>query len=182
MRRIIMLLTGPLVMAGLLTVFAGGALAQTAPQETLDANTLSMPQSSTAYGFFPGTYQAQTFTAMHNGDVTRARVKIHVDSAFPSVDGVKASITTVDAATGYPITSNVLASTTVPSSDIPLRDTNVDPSSIPLTTLTFENPARVEAGNQYAILLRGIAPPILRFTSSGGRPSWGTTPVVRECG
>ena len=161
-------------------LIAGTALAQAPANEVLDANTLSRPQSSTAYGFFPGLNQAQTFTAEHNGDVTKAQVKIHLDSCCASVDGLKANITTVDTATGLP-TSNVLASTTLPSSDIPVRVTNVDPSSIPLTTLTFENPARVEAGKQYAIVLDAIAPNtpfyVVRWTTvlgdyAGGQGMW----------
>jgi hypothetical protein len=154
--------------------------AQTAPRGELDANTLGLGESVNAYAFFPGQKQAQTFTAERNGKVTTVKVKIHVDSGYAPIEGLKMDITTVDPATGLP-TSNVLASTTIPSSDIPLLPVNTNPSLIPLTTLTFENPATAQAGGRYAIVIDTIAPDaplhLLRWTTilqdySGGQGMW----------
>jgi hypothetical protein len=137
-------------------------------------------ESVNAYTFFPGQKQVQTFTAEHDGQVTTVKVKIHLDSAFAPIEGLKMDITTVDPATGLP-TSNVLASTTIPSSEIPLLPVNTAPSLIPLTTLTFENPATVEAGERYAIVIDTIAPDsplhLVRWTTTlqeydGGQGMW----------
>jgi hypothetical protein len=62
----------------------------------------------------------------------------------------------------------------------------MNPSLIPLTTLTFENPATVEAGERYAIVIDAIGPdypyPYLRWTTTlqeydGGQGMW-----IREDG
>jgi Bacterial Ig-like domain len=177
MKRTILLLT---VMATMVLAYAGLALAQTSTAETLDANTLGLGESVNAYTALPGQKAVQTFTAEHNGQLTTAKLKIHLDSAWGSIDGAEVRITTVDPATGLP-TSNVLASSTIPSSDIPVLPVNIDPASIPMTTLTFENPATVEAGKQYAIVMDTIAPNtnlhFLRWTTtlqdySGGQGMW----------
>ena len=177
MRRATVLLTA---MVAMVVAYAGAALGQVPGSETLDANTLGLGESVNAYGFFPGVNQAQTFTAEHDGQLTRAELKIHLDSCCAPIEGLKVNITTVDPATGLP-TSNVLASATIPAADIPLLPVNVDPSSIPLTTVTFENAATVVAGEQYAIVLDAIASDtqfyVVRWTTtlqeySGGQGMW----------
>jgi hypothetical protein len=153
MRRLVLLLA---TVGAMLTLYVGTASAQSSTAETLDANTLSLGESVNAYTAVPGQKAVQTFTAEHNGQLTTAKLKIHLDSGWGSIDSAEVQITTVDPATGLP-TSNVLASSTIPSSDIPLLPANIDPATIPMTTLTFENPATVEAGKQYAIVMDTIA-------------------------
>ena len=74
-----------------------------------------------------------------------------------------------------------LASSTIPSSDIPVLPVNIDPASIPMTTGTFGSPATVEAGKQYAIVMDTIVSNtdlhFLRWTTtlqdySGGQGMW----------
>ncbi len=177
MKRTILLLT---VMATMVVAYAGLALAQTSTAETLDANSLGLGESVNAYTAVGEQKSVQTFTAEHNGQLTTAKLKIHLDSAWGSIDGAKVQITTVDPATGLP-TSNVLASSTIPSSDIPLLPANINPASIPMTTVTFGSPATVEAGKPYAIVLDTIASNtnlhFLRWTTilqdySGGQGMW----------
>jgi hypothetical protein len=181
MKRIVVVLGVAAVMAAMVTLTVGTALAQTSANEVLDANTLGLDQSVNAYGSFHiGQKSVQTFTAEHDGQLTTVEVKIHVDSAWAPIEGLRMDITTVDPATGLP-TSNVLASTTIPSSAIPSLPVNTNPSLIPLTTLTFENPPTVEAGQRYAIVLDTIAPDeplhFLRWTTTvqeydGGQGMW----------
>jgi hypothetical protein len=68
-------------MATMVVVYAGLALAQTSTAETLDANTLGLGQSVNAYTAVTGQKAVQTFTAEHNGQLTSAKLKIHLDSA-----------------------------------------------------------------------------------------------------
>jgi HYR domain len=177
MRRLVLLLA---TVGMMLALCAGAASAQTYTAETLDANTLGLGESVNAYTAGPGQKAVQTFTAEHNGQLTTAKLKIHLDSAWGSINGAKVQITTVDPATGLP-TSNVLASSTIPSSDIPVLPANIDPASIQMTTVTFGSPATVEAGKQYAIVMDTIASstntPFLRWTTilqdySGGQGMW----------
>jgi len=177
-RRTILLIATMAVMA---VTYAGAALAQTSTVQILDANTLGLGESVNAYTTeIPSHKQVQTFTTEHDGPLTTVQVKMHRDPAGAPIEGIEMDITTVDPATGLP-TPTVLASTTLPSSAIPLLPVNTNPSLIPLTTLTFENPATVEAGERYAIVIDAIAPDfpraVLRWTTTlqnyeGGQGMW----------
>jgi hypothetical protein len=86
MRKVTLLLAA---MSAAVLIAMGAALAQTPSQEVLDANTLDLGESATAYAFFPGNDQAQTFTAKNDGKLTRAAVKVHVDDFGGSIDSLK---------------------------------------------------------------------------------------------
>ena len=98
MKRLMFVLT----VTGLLAVFAGGALAQTAPQGTLDANNLSadpFPElsfdafSSSAFEYVP----AQQFTAERTGTLTTAQVGLAPNTDLASLTGsLKMEITEVE--------------------------------------------------------------------------------------
>ena len=79
MKRTILLLT---VIATMVLAYAGLALAQTSTAETLDANTLGLGESVNAYTAVGDQKAVQTFTAEHNGQLTSAKLKIHLESVW----------------------------------------------------------------------------------------------------
>jgi hypothetical protein len=112
----------------------------------LDANC------SGTYDFnsgFAGEFRAQTFTAVHTGKLTDARVKL---ARFSDAGGrgVRVQIRTLDSS-GAP-SSTVLASTIIPRSSI-----GSDPFALSYRSATahFERAAaaRVRAGRSYALVM-----------------------------
>jgi hypothetical protein len=79
MKRTILLLT---VIATMVLAYAGLALAQTSTAETLDANTMGLGESVNAYTAVGDQKAVQTFTAEHNGQLTSAKLKIHLESVW----------------------------------------------------------------------------------------------------
>jgi hypothetical protein len=70
-----------LTVAVLLAVFGGGALAQTAPQGTLDSNNLDTP-SGGGVAIESNFANGQTFTVEHTGMLTGAR-RCHCVYCYP---------------------------------------------------------------------------------------------------
>jgi hypothetical protein len=156
-----------LVVSMAFTVLTGGvtlgalsaerAQAQTIPDEVLDASCQppnSGPTGLTAF-FRKSAIAAQTFTAEHTGLLTRAEVRIQDD--HDDRPDVVMEIRTVDSS-GTP-TGVVLASTTIPPSEVPQ-------SRYGVVTGRFDPGVPVEAGQQYALALS---------TSTevrGNGPSW----------
>jgi hypothetical protein len=144
MRRVVLLLA-TISLAVLL--FSGLALAQTAPDEVPDA---SCPPNSNisdlSAHFRTSAIEAQTFTAEHSGLLTSAQVQVARGTNEPA--GIVMEIRTLDSS-GTP-TNVVLASTTIPASDVP----PMPPSGqAELVTGHFSPGAPVKAGQQYAIAL-----------------------------
>jgi hypothetical protein len=147
MRRATLLLAA---MVSAILVAGGVALSQTTPNGTIDANTLppndynvSAPVGGTSYGG-TGARMAQTFTALNSGKVTSAQVHLHQEET-PFTTDVTVQIASVDAL-GVPI-ENVLATTTIPFCAIPVGQPGE------LVTASFDSPAAVVAGQQYALVL-----------------------------
>jgi len=137
-------------MAVLLAVFAGGALAETAPQGSLDANNLDATPS-TAGQLSLSRYYAigQTFTAVNSGELTSAQALLFLYAiGTPPTEPFTMEITNVDAS-GAPV-GEPLASTTIPASAV----SAVGPIPGSLVTGVFSDPATVEAGQQYALVLK----------------------------
>jgi hypothetical protein len=143
-KRIMFVLT----VAVLLAVFGGGALAQTAPQGTLDANNLDTP-SGGGVGIGSDFANGQTFTVEHTGMLTGARV--HVAKSGTPGD-LTVQIANVDTTSGLPtVPEDVIASTTIPASSLP--DTGIT-GVFPTVDVVFDTPASVVAGKQYALILK----------------------------
>jgi hypothetical protein len=147
MRRAIVLLTA--MVATMIVLASGVALSQTTPGGTIDANTL-LPNDYNAWGIVGGTSyggtgarSAQTFTALKSGKVTSAQVYLYRETPFTT--DVTVQIASVDAL-GVP-TENVLATTTIPFCAIPVGQPG-EP-----VIASFDSPAAVEAGQQYALVL-----------------------------
>jgi hypothetical protein len=136
-------------MAAMLAFWAGAAMAQTSPGETLDAN--SLPKLTSVADFhkllndFDGTAAAQTFTATNSGALTSAQIQIY--KQCETVGDIRVQIATVDES-GLP-TDDILAETTLPASEVA---TEAFPGVGDLVTVTFSDPAQVEAGKQYALI------------------------------
>jgi Bacterial Ig-like domain len=141
-----------LAVAGLLAMFAGGALAQTAPIGTLDANNLGADPLP-GYSFVPyaessrESVVAQQFTAERTGTLTSTQVRLSSNTDLASLAGsLTMEITEVEPSGGFAgdIPARVLASTTIPASEITDH----------LVTGVFSNPAQVAAGQKYALVLK----------------------------
>ncbi len=139
MRKAILLLAA---MAALVVACLGTALAQATPSGTLDANTLPAPVPSVGGYGFSDDLIGQTFTALNDGDVTSVQLYVDKYGGPPGPGDLSVRLTTVDS--GIP--GATLASTTVPSSAV-LQD------AYSLVTADFADPAPIEAGTQYAIVL-----------------------------
>lgn len=138
MRRALLLLAA---MAALVVACLGVALAQT-PSGTLDANTLPAPQEdSGGLGFDAVWDLGQTFTALNSGEVTS--VQMHLQRYGEGPGELIVDLTTVDSS-GKPATT--LASTTVPASE-------VSENGYSLVTANFADPASIEAGQQYGLVI-----------------------------
>ncbi len=132
--------------AGLLLSPARSAQAQQPPpQGTADANC-SGPLES--YHEARGQRMAQTFTAQNSGELTSAQLEVYEDPS--SSNDYVLAIHAVDAS-DVP-TNTVLASATVP-----------DPTASGDMTITgnFADPATVEAGQQYALVVKKLGPDYL---------------------
>ena len=141
MRRVFLLLS---TMSLTLLLLSGVALAQPAPRQVPDASCqLSGPSSLEAF-FRSSAIAAQTFKAEHTGFLTSAQVQVKDVDTEPTP--IIMEIRSVDP-TGTP-TELVLASTTIPAADVPDRQFGEAASG------HFRPGARVEAGKQYAIVLR----------------------------
>lgn len=146
MKRTILLLVAA---AAMLTFWAGPAMSQTSPGETLDAN--SLPKITSVADFhqllndFDGPAAAQTFTAINSGALTSVQIQMY--KQCETVGDVRIQIATVDES-GLP-TNNILAETTLPASAVV---TETFPGVGDLVTVQFSDPARVEAGKQYAFV------------------------------
>jgi hypothetical protein len=150
MRRLMMLLTVALVMAAMVVLYAGAALAesqldQQQPNSPL-GNYFSVTNSNPA---------AQTFTAGVSGSLDK--VSVHITEVFDCGEGsgdcdpslfspgdLIAEIRTVDGS-GQP-TETVLGSGSVPDNFSPDVNTWAD--------IVLSQPAEVSAGTQYALVLR----------------------------
>jgi hypothetical protein len=151
MRRVVLLLS---TMSLTLLLLSGVALAQPAPRQVPDASCqLSGPSSLEAF-FRSSAIAAQTFKAEHTGFLTSAQVQVKDVDTEPTP--IIMEIRSVDP-TGTP-TELVLASTTIPAADVPDRQFGE------AATGHFRPGARVEAGKQYAIVLR--TPPGRRATGT----------------
>ena len=147
MRTKILLLV---VTAAMLASYAGAAMSQTSPSGTLDANSLPKATSlaeveaqGVLNALFPA--KAQTFTATTSGALTSAQIQMYKECDAAS--DLRMQIATVDES-GLP-TNNILAETTLPASAF---DTEPYPSLGDLVTVTFSDPAQVEAGQKYAFI------------------------------
>ena len=147
MKRMMFVLT----VAVLLAVFGGGALAQTAPQGTLDASNLDAADQRCC-AIVTNTASTteiwgQQFYAASTGTLTSAQVRLGPDTDLASLNGnLRMEITEVEPS-GTPagnIPASVLASTTIPASEITDH----------LVTGIFSNPAQVVDGQQYALVLK----------------------------
>lgn len=124
---------------------SGVALSQTTPGGTLDAHF--SPSTFNSDGAVDATLrEAQTFTAVNSGEVTRAQVYLSTNRP----GDLTMQITTVDSS-GAP-TDNVLASTTI--ANLPGSKGNKPP----VVTGTFSNPASVVSGRKYALILSTTTP------------------------
>jgi hypothetical protein len=148
-RRTIVLLVAATAM---LTFWAGPAISQTSPGETLDANSLPkityVAELHTLLdSYYPAS--AQTFTAINSGALTSAQIQMYKVLYEPceTVGDIRFQIATVDQS-GLP-TNNILAETTLPASAVVTEDS---PGVGDLVTVQFSNPAQVEAGNKYALI------------------------------
>ena len=141
MKRVVLLLA---TMSLALLLVSGLALAQTAPDEVPDASCpYNSGQSDLAALFRSSAIEAQTFTAEHTGLLTSAQVQVARPENEPT--GIVMEIRTLDSS-GTPTGGVVLASTTIPVSDVPSKEPGV-------VTGHFSPGASVEAGQQYAIAL-----------------------------
>lgn len=138
------------VTAAMLASYAGAAMSQTSPGGTLDANSLPEATSlaevvdqGVLNANFPA--KAQTFTATTSGALTSAQIQMYKECDAAS--DVRMQIATVDES-GLP-TDDILAETTLPASAF---DTEPYPSVGDLVTVTFSDPAQVEAGQKYAFV------------------------------
>src|SRR5688500_17475750 len=105
-----------LTVAVLLAVFEGGALAQTAPQGTLDVDNLNYQPSSMA-SITTEFASGQTFTVTRSGEITGARVWL---SKVNTSDALTVEIAKVDASSGLPSSpEEVVASTIKPATTFP---------------------------------------------------------------
>ena len=57
---------------------------------TSRSKSSGLGESVNAYTAVPGQKAVQTFTAEHNGQLTTAKLKIHLDSGWGSIDSVGA--------------------------------------------------------------------------------------------
>jgi hypothetical protein len=135
-----------LTVAVLLAVFGGGALAQTAPQGTLDANNLGGDEF-TEFSTCGAVETGQQFTAESTGRLTSAQVRLGTNRDLSSLTGSLTMEITEAQPSGTPageIPGRVLASTTISASEITDH----------LVTGVFSSPAQVVAGQHYVLLLR----------------------------
>jgi hypothetical protein len=137
MRRTIVLLAA---IAAMVVGYAGTALAQ----DTLDAHYTDVTDPSYS-GFNERYNQGQTFTVENTGHLTKAEVTVF--RSYETTGDLKMEIVSVNAS-GLP-TNNVLASASLPASEI------VTYGGGAMETFTFNNPAVVRAGKQYAFVLSG---------------------------
>lgn len=132
-------------------VFSGMAAAQTSPIGTLDQDNLNAASCAGCYIVagvaFPNDPSvrfniewAQTFTAGRTGTLTS--VQIRAAKVSTESGSLEVAIASQDS-TGSP--DATLASTTMPASSFTSTDTPV--------TVTFANPAEVQAGEGYAMVL-----------------------------
>src|SRR5918995_4068999 len=98
------------------------------------------PRTGSHSSTTPDGRDAQTFTAIHTGMVTRAQIEINKLS--PSTDFHLQILATN--ASGVPI-NGVLGSATIPDASVPLGVTTLDG--------TFSSPAPVVAGQTYALVV-----------------------------
>lgn len=145
-KRTILLLVAT---AAMLAFWAGPAMSQTSPGETLDAN--SLPKITSVADFhlslndFEAPAAAQTFTAINSGALTSAQIQMY--KQCETVGDIGVQIATVDES-GLP-TNDILAETTLPASAVV---TETFPGVGDLVTVQFSDPAQVEAGKQYAFI------------------------------
>jgi len=154
MRRTILLLV---VTAAVIASYAGTAASQTSPSETLDANNLPKVSSPQGLGLLTdyGHARAQTFTATNSGALTSAQIQMY--KQCDEAGDVRMQIATVDDSSGFP-TNNILSETaTLPASTFVTDDGTKDGVG-DLVTVTFSDPAQVEAGQKYALIIRHEAP------------------------
>jgi hypothetical protein len=144
-----------IVTAAVLASYAGPAMSQTSPSGTLDANSLPKATSydyETVFESVLSPARAQTFTAINSGALTSAQIQISALGEHHECV-VRMQIATVDDS-GLP-TNNILAETTLPYTAF-LHD---PPTLVgDLVTVTFSDPAQVEAGQKYAFIL-SLEPP-----------------------
>jgi hypothetical protein len=149
MRRLVLLLAS---VGAMLALYVGAASAQAAPGETLDANDLASGPSS-ANSVWGNFYNGQTFTAEHDGALTSVEVFLAVEG---SPGALTVQIANIDAASGLPtVPEDVLATTTLPQSEVPQTwDPSNPTSSLQIEKITFDTPASVVAGKKYALILK----------------------------
>jgi hypothetical protein len=136
MRRTIVLLAA---IAAMVVVYAGTALAE----DALDAHYSLDGTEPTYSGFNQNYKQGQTFTVENTGHLTKA--EINVNRGFDTGATLYMEIVSVNAS-GLP-TDNVLASASLPAAEISTFNG--------VETFTFDNPAIVRAGKQYAFVMHG---------------------------
>jgi hypothetical protein len=127
-------------MAAMVVVCAGTALAE----DTLDAHYLDVTDPSYS-GFNERYNQGQTFTVENTGHLTKAEVTVF--RSFQTGATLYMEIVSVNAS-GLP-TNNVLATASLPYDAITTSGFGE------VETFTFDTPATVRAGKQYAFVLHG---------------------------
>ncbi len=164
MRRIGIVLGVAALMAATVVLAAGTALAQTAPQGTLDANSLNgQPTGEFATCKFvssPELAAAQQIIAKSTGTLTSAQVRLSGRNRdLGSLTGSFTMQITEVAPSGTfagNTPTRVLASTTISASEI---TDQLEPGVLfPLVTGVFSSPAQVVAGQQYALVLTSDSP------------------------
>jgi hypothetical protein len=153
MRRIL-LLFATMALAALMACAV--ALAQ-APSGTLDANNLPGSTDLASFGTWildDRTEFAQTFTAVESGKVTAAQARVVRHAEPPSDIVMKIASVTQNEFFEY-VPDTVLATTRIPADQVP-QAADVDgqePTTAPLLTGTFGDPAQVVAGERYALII-----------------------------
>ncbi len=163
MKRVVVVMGVTALMAAVAALVAGTALAQTAPQGTLDANNLGAEPigefATCGFGSGSGIATAQQFTAESTGTLTSAQVRLSGRNRdLGSLTGSFTMQITEVAPSGTPAgdtPTRVLASTTIPASEIADQ---LEAGVFPLVTGVFSSPAQVVAGQRYALVLTSDSP------------------------
>lgn len=140
----------PLALFVFFTLATGVAWAQTASQEVLDAHTeIAYPTyNGYASGIGDGQKLAQTFTAEHNGQITKAQARLSAYESWYSGTYAQGNLIIEIVTVPTPEQpATALASTTIAGGRGNIQSDN-DGS---LVTGYFSNPATVKAGQQYAL-------------------------------
>ena len=134
--------------AGLVLANTGAVAAQ--PIGVLDAsNLVATPSASSQGPLYQYFAWAETFTALHTGQLTGAQVDLFLFAVgTPPADPFTVEVRDLDT-TGNPSTGPALASAIVPASAV----TSIGPLPGTLVTVTFDQPPIVTAGQQYALVL-----------------------------